>query len=167
MKEQSGGSASIILEASAHLRPSDQRRNRRRLLRFHHFLLSLFFFSIGGSDEWRLSFSVYQPDSVADFRKSSPGKPYARVCVCRWVMSHCVGSEPLSLSSRHLTLSAEHSHHKAAGLFLQTYNLMVLFKELPSAWMLCLCAVAELDLDLDLDLAASTAPSPTCEPSSC
>ncbi|XP_051244554.1 tRNA-splicing endonuclease subunit Sen54-like isoform X1 [Dicentrarchus labrax] len=35
-----------------------------------------------GSDEWRICFNVYQPDSVADFRKSNPGKPYARMCVC-------------------------------------------------------------------------------------
>ncbi|XP_075897527.1 tRNA-splicing endonuclease subunit Sen54 isoform X2 [Nelusetta ayraudi] len=38
--------------------------------------------SIKEWDEWRICFSVYQPDTVADFRKSSPGKPYARVCVC-------------------------------------------------------------------------------------
>ncbi|KAF7198867.1 tRNA-splicing endonuclease subunit Sen54 isoform X1 [Nothobranchius furzeri] len=35
-----------------------------------------------GADEWRICFNVYQPDSVADFRKSNPGKPYARMCVC-------------------------------------------------------------------------------------
>ncbi|KAM4530109.1 tRNA-splicing endonuclease subunit Sen54 isoform 2-T3 [Odontesthes bonariensis] len=35
-----------------------------------------------GSDEWRICFNVYQPDSVADFKKSSPGKPYSRMCVC-------------------------------------------------------------------------------------
>ncbi|XP_044187013.1 tRNA-splicing endonuclease subunit Sen54 [Thunnus albacares] len=35
-----------------------------------------------GSDEWRICFSVYQPDSVADFKKSNPGKPYSRMCVC-------------------------------------------------------------------------------------
>nr|XP_040047301.1 tRNA-splicing endonuclease subunit Sen54 [Gasterosteus aculeatus aculeatus] len=34
------------------------------------------------SGEWRICFNVYQPDSVADFRKSDPGKPYSRVCVC-------------------------------------------------------------------------------------
>uniref|UniRef100_A0A1A7XQL0 tRNA splicing endonuclease 54 homolog n=1 Tax=Iconisemion striatum TaxID=60296 RepID=A0A1A7XQL0_9TELE len=34
------------------------------------------------SDEWRICFNIYQPDSVADFRKSNPGKPYARMCVC-------------------------------------------------------------------------------------
>ncbi|XP_076609609.1 tRNA-splicing endonuclease subunit Sen54 isoform X2 [Chaetodon auriga] len=38
--------------------------------------------SIKGSDEWTLCFNVYQPDTVADFKKSSPGKPYARMCVC-------------------------------------------------------------------------------------
>ncbi|XP_056262701.1 tRNA-splicing endonuclease subunit Sen54 isoform X2 [Pseudoliparis swirei] len=31
---------------------------------------------------WRICFNVYQPDSVADFKKSDPGKPYARVCSC-------------------------------------------------------------------------------------
>ncbi|XP_035470807.2 tRNA-splicing endonuclease subunit Sen54 isoform X2 [Scophthalmus maximus] len=36
-----------------------------------------------GSDEWRLCFSVYQPDTVAEFKKSNPGKPYSRICVCR------------------------------------------------------------------------------------
>ncbi|XP_017274827.1 tRNA-splicing endonuclease subunit Sen54 [Kryptolebias marmoratus] len=35
-----------------------------------------------GSDEWRICFDVYQPDSVADFKKNNPGKPYTRVCVC-------------------------------------------------------------------------------------
>uniref|UniRef100_A0A673AEF8 tRNA-splicing endonuclease subunit Sen54 N-terminal domain-containing protein n=1 Tax=Sphaeramia orbicularis TaxID=375764 RepID=A0A673AEF8_9TELE len=34
------------------------------------------------SDEWRISFNVYQPDTVADFKKSNPGKPYSRMCVC-------------------------------------------------------------------------------------
>ncbi|KAK1877381.1 tRNA-splicing endonuclease subunit Sen54 [Dissostichus eleginoides] len=34
------------------------------------------------SDEWRISFNVYQPDTVADFKKSNPGKPYTRMCVC-------------------------------------------------------------------------------------
>ncbi|XP_054616617.1 tRNA-splicing endonuclease subunit Sen54 isoform X2 [Dunckerocampus dactyliophorus] len=38
--------------------------------------------SIKASDQWRISFSVYQPDTVADFKKSSPGKPYVRMCVC-------------------------------------------------------------------------------------
>ncbi|KAM3863985.1 LOW QUALITY PROTEIN: tRNA-splicing endonuclease subunit Sen54 [Diretmus argenteus] len=35
-----------------------------------------------GSDEWRICFDVYQPDTVADFKKSNPGKPYSRMCVC-------------------------------------------------------------------------------------
>ncbi|KAF3699752.1 tRNA-splicing endonuclease subunit Sen54 tRNA-intron endonuclease Sen54 [Channa argus] len=35
-----------------------------------------------GSDEWRICFNVYQPDTVADFKKSNPGKPYSRLCVC-------------------------------------------------------------------------------------
>ncbi|XP_023269524.1 tRNA-splicing endonuclease subunit Sen54 [Seriola lalandi dorsalis] len=35
-----------------------------------------------GSDEWKICFNVYQPDSVADFKKSKPGKPYSRMCVC-------------------------------------------------------------------------------------
>ncbi|XP_073349810.1 tRNA-splicing endonuclease subunit Sen54 [Pagrus major] len=38
--------------------------------------------SIKGSDEWRICFNVYQPDTVADFKKSNPGKPYSRMCVC-------------------------------------------------------------------------------------
>ncbi|KAJ8254491.1 hypothetical protein COCON_G00211030 [Conger conger] len=36
------------------------------------------------SAEWTIFFNVYQPDSVADFKKSSPGKPYTRMCVCRF-----------------------------------------------------------------------------------
>lgn len=36
-----------------------------------------------GSDDWRICFDVYQPDMVADFKKSNPGKPYSRMCVCR------------------------------------------------------------------------------------
>ncbi|XP_029015493.1 tRNA-splicing endonuclease subunit Sen54 [Betta splendens] len=35
-----------------------------------------------GGDEWRICFNVYQADTVADFKKSNPGKPYARMCVC-------------------------------------------------------------------------------------
>ncbi|XP_072224626.1 tRNA-splicing endonuclease subunit Sen54 [Leuresthes tenuis] len=35
-----------------------------------------------GSDEWRICFDVYQPDSVADFKKSNPGPPSSRMCVC-------------------------------------------------------------------------------------
>ncbi|XP_022064972.1 tRNA-splicing endonuclease subunit Sen54 [Acanthochromis polyacanthus] len=35
-----------------------------------------------GSEEWRICFNVYQPDTVADFKKSNPGKPYSRMCVC-------------------------------------------------------------------------------------
>uniref|UniRef100_A0A7N8XYT3 TSEN54 tRNA splicing endonuclease subunit n=1 Tax=Mastacembelus armatus TaxID=205130 RepID=A0A7N8XYT3_9TELE len=35
-----------------------------------------------GSDDWRICFNVYQPDTVADFKKSNPGKPYSRMCVC-------------------------------------------------------------------------------------
>ncbi|XP_058510373.1 tRNA-splicing endonuclease subunit Sen54 [Solea solea] len=34
------------------------------------------------SDEWGIRFSVYQPDSVAEFKKSHPGKPYSHMCVC-------------------------------------------------------------------------------------
>ncbi|RVE70063.1 hypothetical protein OJAV_G00083500 [Oryzias javanicus] len=37
---------------------------------------------LSGSDPWRISFNVYQPDSAADFKKSNPGRPYARMCVC-------------------------------------------------------------------------------------
>nr|XP_057904487.1 tRNA-splicing endonuclease subunit Sen54 isoform X2 [Doryrhamphus excisus] len=35
--------------------------------------------SIKASDQWRIRFSVYQPDTVADFKKSDPGKPYVRI----------------------------------------------------------------------------------------
>ncbi|KAJ8389162.1 hypothetical protein AAFF_G00123680 [Aldrovandia affinis] len=31
---------------------------------------------------WSIRFNVYQPDTVAEFRKTSPGKPYSRMCVC-------------------------------------------------------------------------------------
>ncbi|XP_077411592.1 tRNA-splicing endonuclease subunit Sen54 isoform X2 [Vanacampus margaritifer] len=34
------------------------------------------------SEEWRICFTVYQPDTVANFKKSNPGKPFARMCVC-------------------------------------------------------------------------------------
>ncbi|MGH0129237.1 UNVERIFIED_CONTAM: hypothetical protein FKN15_024697 [Acipenser sinensis] len=30
----------------------------------------------------RISFDVYQADTVAEFKKSNPGKPYSRMCVC-------------------------------------------------------------------------------------
>lgn len=35
-----------------------------------------------GSGGWKLCFDVYQPDTVAEFKKSSPGRPYSRMCVC-------------------------------------------------------------------------------------
>ncbi|XP_061568353.1 tRNA-splicing endonuclease subunit Sen54 [Cololabis saira] len=35
-----------------------------------------------GWDEWRIRFNVYQPDSAADFKKSSPGRASCRMCVC-------------------------------------------------------------------------------------
>ncbi|KAM6904784.1 tRNA-splicing endonuclease subunit Sen54 [Xenentodon cancila] len=35
-----------------------------------------------GSDKWSICFDVYQPNSVADFKKSNPGEPYSRMCVC-------------------------------------------------------------------------------------
>ncbi|XP_060757433.1 tRNA-splicing endonuclease subunit Sen54 isoform X3 [Neoarius graeffei] len=35
-----------------------------------------------GSDQWRIIFNVYQPDT--EFKKSCPGKPYTRLCVCRF-----------------------------------------------------------------------------------
>ncbi|KAM6957503.1 tRNA-splicing endonuclease subunit Sen54 [Aplochiton taeniatus] len=38
--------------------------------------------SMKGSGVWRICFNVYQPDSVAEFKKSCPGKPYSRMCVC-------------------------------------------------------------------------------------
>ncbi|KAL6476290.1 hypothetical protein MHYP_G00147890 [Metynnis hypsauchen] len=34
------------------------------------------------SEQWRICFNVYQPNTVADFKKSHPGKPYTRMCVC-------------------------------------------------------------------------------------
>ncbi|XP_051571593.1 tRNA-splicing endonuclease subunit Sen54-like [Myxocyprinus asiaticus] len=34
------------------------------------------------SDQWKISFNVYQPDTVAEFKKSNPGKPYTHMCVC-------------------------------------------------------------------------------------
>ncbi|XP_061606294.1 tRNA-splicing endonuclease subunit Sen54 isoform X2 [Phyllopteryx taeniolatus] len=37
---------------------------------------------LNASNVWRICFSVYQPDTVANFKKSNPGKPFARVCVC-------------------------------------------------------------------------------------
>uniref|UniRef100_A0A3P9AB64 tRNA-splicing endonuclease subunit Sen54 N-terminal domain-containing protein n=1 Tax=Esox lucius TaxID=8010 RepID=A0A3P9AB64_ESOLU len=38
--------------------------------------------SLKCSNEWRISFNIYQPDTVAEFKKSTPGKPYSRMCVC-------------------------------------------------------------------------------------
>ncbi|XP_037112369.1 tRNA-splicing endonuclease subunit Sen54 [Syngnathus acus] len=38
--------------------------------------------SLKASEEWRICFNVYQPDTVASFKKSNPGKPFARMCVC-------------------------------------------------------------------------------------
>ncbi|KAJ8251727.1 hypothetical protein GJAV_G00224460 [Gymnothorax javanicus] len=35
-----------------------------------------------GSEEWTISFNVYQPDSAASYKKTSPGNPYTRMCVC-------------------------------------------------------------------------------------
>ncbi|XP_061557144.1 tRNA-splicing endonuclease subunit Sen54 isoform X1 [Phycodurus eques] len=37
---------------------------------------------LNASNVWRICFSVYQPDTVANFKKSNPGKPFARMCVC-------------------------------------------------------------------------------------
>uniref|UniRef100_A0A8C8IVD7 tRNA-splicing endonuclease subunit Sen54 N-terminal domain-containing protein n=1 Tax=Oncorhynchus tshawytscha TaxID=74940 RepID=A0A8C8IVD7_ONCTS len=34
-----------------------------------------------GSEEWRICFNIYQSDTVAEFKKSAPGKPYSRMCV--------------------------------------------------------------------------------------
>ncbi|XP_019745327.1 tRNA-splicing endonuclease subunit Sen54 isoform X1 [Hippocampus comes] len=34
------------------------------------------------SEEWRICFTVYQPDTVATFKKSNPGKPFAHMCIC-------------------------------------------------------------------------------------
>ncbi|XP_028311097.1 tRNA-splicing endonuclease subunit Sen54 [Gouania willdenowi] len=31
---------------------------------------------------WTITFNVYQPDTVCDFKKSRPGKPHCRMCVC-------------------------------------------------------------------------------------
>ncbi|XP_048847758.1 tRNA-splicing endonuclease subunit Sen54 isoform X2 [Brienomyrus brachyistius] len=33
-------------------------------------------------DGWKISFDVFQPDTVAEFKKSNPGRPYSRLCVC-------------------------------------------------------------------------------------
>ncbi|XP_076153804.1 tRNA-splicing endonuclease subunit Sen54 isoform X2 [Alosa pseudoharengus] len=38
--------------------------------------------SLSIPSQWKLSFDVYQPDTVADYKKSNPGKPYTRMCVC-------------------------------------------------------------------------------------
>uniref|UniRef100_A0A8C2DSB3 TSEN54 tRNA splicing endonuclease subunit n=1 Tax=Cyprinus carpio TaxID=7962 RepID=A0A8C2DSB3_CYPCA len=38
--------------------------------------------SLSPSDQWKISFDIYQPDTVAEFKKSLPGKPYTRMCVC-------------------------------------------------------------------------------------
>ncbi|XP_077590924.1 tRNA-splicing endonuclease subunit Sen54 [Stigmatopora nigra] len=38
--------------------------------------------SLQASEEWKICFNVYQPDTVATFKKSKPGKPFARMCVC-------------------------------------------------------------------------------------
>ncbi|CAJ1075575.1 tRNA-splicing endonuclease subunit Sen54 [Xyrichtys novacula] len=37
---------------------------------------------VKASDQWRIRFNVYQPDTVADFKKTNPGRPYCRMCVC-------------------------------------------------------------------------------------
>ncbi|TRZ03045.1 hypothetical protein DNTS_028685 [Danionella cerebrum] len=34
------------------------------------------------SEQWKISFDVYQPDTVSEFKKRQPGKPYTRMCVC-------------------------------------------------------------------------------------
>ncbi|XP_069510877.1 tRNA-splicing endonuclease subunit Sen54 isoform X2 [Ambystoma mexicanum] len=36
------------------------------------------------AEEIKIDFDVYQADAVADFKKSNPGKPYARMCVRRF-----------------------------------------------------------------------------------
>ncbi|KAJ1130100.1 hypothetical protein NDU88_008456 [Pleurodeles waltl] len=36
------------------------------------------------AEEIKIDFDVYQADAVAEFKKSSPGKPYARMCVRRF-----------------------------------------------------------------------------------
>ncbi|CAL9692753.1 unnamed protein product [Knipowitschia caucasica] len=33
-------------------------------------------------ENWKISFSVFQPESTSGFKKSSPGQPYARMVVC-------------------------------------------------------------------------------------
>lgn len=40
------------------------------------------FLSLSLSGQWKISFDVYQLDTVAEFKKSHPGKPYTRMCVC-------------------------------------------------------------------------------------
>lgn len=47
------------------------------------FKQTIFFVRLSPSDQWQISFDVYQPDTVAEFKKSHPGKPYSRMCVCR------------------------------------------------------------------------------------
>ncbi|XP_030646258.1 tRNA-splicing endonuclease subunit Sen54 [Chanos chanos] len=37
---------------------------------------------LASSDEWSICFNVYQPDTVAEFKKSDPGRPYTRLCIC-------------------------------------------------------------------------------------
>ncbi|MBN3304889.1 SEN54 endonuclease, partial [Amia calva] len=32
--------------------------------------------------QWKISFDIYQADTVAEFKKRNPGKPYSRMCVC-------------------------------------------------------------------------------------
>ena len=51
--------------------------------RTHGNMLCFCLLRLKESDEWGICFSVYQPDSVADFKKSNPGKPYSRMSVCR------------------------------------------------------------------------------------
>ncbi|XP_041812902.1 tRNA-splicing endonuclease subunit Sen54-like isoform X1 [Chelmon rostratus] len=55
---------------------------------------------IKASDEWRICFNVYQPDTVADFKKRDPGKSYSRMCVCRMSESAEKSSSQLSRTQR-------------------------------------------------------------------
>ncbi|XP_028842803.1 tRNA-splicing endonuclease subunit Sen54 isoform X1 [Denticeps clupeoides] len=37
---------------------------------------------LSGDLKWRISFNIYQPDMVSEYKKSNPGTPYTRICVC-------------------------------------------------------------------------------------
>lgn len=49
------------------------------------------------SESLKISFNVYQPDAVAKFKKTNPGKPYVRMCVQRYAraLKHTVNPNDL------------------------------------------------------------------------